>query len=133
MASPQALLRCELALRGIDYPYGSFEEASAFVAFFREQNIRYLATLSIINAIISVGNTIASAVSGSTGSGGNSDTVQKTVAALRGLLIPEDEAYNDNKMDRIKKVLEQEVAKGPITVRAQASGKKGRAKLKKKE
>lgn len=86
------------------------------LAYNREQNIRFLTTMSMINAIISVGNSIVSALSESASPQGNGDALKKTIASLRELLLPTDHAETEKRAAAVSALLESEVAKGPIRV-----------------
>lgn len=98
---------------------GSTQEAVAMSAFFRNQQIQFMTTLSIVNAIIQVGNSIAASVSGGNSSGGT-DNLKKTMESLRDLLLPEDVKEKESKVERALKLLTEEAAKGPLTVRPKA-------------
>lgn len=94
---------------------GSAEEGLAQIALTRQATIHYLTTVSIINAIIQVGNNIASAVSGSPSSG--SDSLKKSAEELRKLLFPEEVQRVEEKAKEVKALMESELARGPMTVR----------------
>ena len=76
----------------------------------------------MVNAIIQGANQIVSAGSGGGGSS-QSDGVSKVMETLQGLLIPEDKPEKEKKAAKIKKLLEDEVSKGPFTVRAMSSSR----------
>jgi len=96
-------------------------------AFFRNQNIQFMTTLAIVNAIIHIGNSIAAVVSG--GSAGNSDGLKKTLDSLREVLLPEDVQRKESQAERALKVLTEEAAKGPLKVRSMSSSRKARGKI----
>jgi len=96
-------------------------------AFFRTQNIQFMTTLAIVNAIIHIGNSIAAVVSG--GSSGNADGLKKSLDSLRELLLPEDVVRKESEAERALKVLTAESAKGPLTVRSMSSSKKARGRI----
>ena len=96
-------------------------------AFFRNQNIQFMTTLAIVNAIIHIGNSIAAVVSG--GSAGNSDGLKKTLDSLREVLLPEDVQRKESQAERALKVLTEEAAKGPLKVRSMSNSRKARGKI----
>lgn len=109
---------------------GSPREALAMSAFFRNQNIQFMTTLSIVNAIIHVGNSIAAASSGSNPSSGGADTLKKSMESLRDLLLPEDVNEKESKAERALKMLTEEAAKGPLMVRPKAvTSRKSKGKI----
>jgi hypothetical protein len=71
--------------------------------------------MAVTNAIIGVGNHIASAVSG--GEAGGSDKLKDTLDMLKGMLLPHYKEEQDRKAERSKKLLAKEVAGGPIQVK----------------
>lgn len=86
-----------------------------------------MTTLTIVNAIITVGNQItASMVPGSSQS--NGDVLKKSLDELRLLLIPGEKERAAEKIRRIKETLEKEVASGPFKVKLMGSDKKGKKK-----
>lgn len=103
------------------------------LAYDREQQIRFYSVLSVVNAIISTGNKIVQTLAQSPGDSGSGDNLQKTMSALRELLLPDDTFEAERKIERVKEILEKEVAKGPIHIRPQAVKKRKRALPKKKQ
>lgn len=84
--------------------------------YFREQQIRYLTTVTHINAIMVVGGAITAAVSGS-GQSPNNEGLSKSLKELQGLLLPEDVDASAEKAAQMLELLQSEVAKGPLIVR----------------
>lgn len=130
MSSSRALAMCELMARGVKYEFGSMEETFARVALERDRSVRYAETLAVVNAIIEVGNALASAVTGSPapqstkGSG-----LKKVMESLRSLLMPELAERTERDAEKAKAVLAAEIEKGPITIRSMAySRRRGRKK-----
>lgn len=105
----------------------SLKEGLAIEAVLHENYVRYLTTLTIVNAIITVGNQISSAVS-SGGSSGSGDALKKTLDELRLLLIPGEKERAAEKVRRVKETLEREVSKGSFKIKPMSSGKKGKKK-----
>lgn len=85
------------------------------LALDRQNNIKYLTTLSIINAIMQVGNGIIAATTGSAGT--NSDNLSKTLDELKKLFFPRLEGDKANRAAEVKRILEKEVAGGPLKIR----------------
>lgn len=79
--------------------------------------MHYLSIVAIINTIIHLGNVIAGGSSGS-------DTIKKSLDALKMALFPEEEDKLEKRTDEIKKKMEKELARGPLKVRAVGGGKK---------
>lgn len=102
---------------GLDYPFGSSKEGLAIAAFYRKQNTHFMTTLSIVNAIISVGNGLISALSEGSSTTSNGDNLKKSLESLKELLLPEDETEKSRKEKRVMDILEAEVAAGPLSVR----------------
>lgn len=80
----------------------------------------YLSILTIFNAIIHVGNTVAAAVSGSPASGQNN--AGKTLDALKKLLLPAEAERLEKKSEEVKEKLSRELARGAFQVRAVDDG-----------
>lgn len=106
---------------------GSPRESLAIAAHFRTQQIQFMTTLAIVNAIIHIGNSIAATVSG--GSSGNADGLKKTMEALKDLLLPDDVAQKESQAQRALKILTEESTKGPLKVRSMRSTKRSRGRI----
>ena len=128
MSSPHFIERADLLIRGVDLPFGSLLERVAMGAVERERAASFMATMSIVNAIIQVGNNIVSAGSKDALAGGD-DKLKKSLDSLRDILIPEDEFKKEEKAARIKRILEEESSKGTIRVRPMVSSKKNRNRI----
>jgi hypothetical protein len=112
---------------------GSTDEALAHIALQRRHNIHFLTTLTLVNAIIHVGNTIAAAVSGSGSSSSGGDAFKNSIQELKKLLFPDEEAKLEKRASEVREILEREAASGPFQVRAVDGGKqKGRVRLRRK-
>jgi len=101
-------------------------------AFNRRQEIHFMTTLSIINAIINVGNGIISAVSGGSSSSGSSDNFKKTLDAFRELMFPEDEGKKEDRDKKIIDKLTAEAAKGPIKVKPKATTSRNKGRIRRR-
>jgi len=106
------------------------KEALAIEAVMHENYTRYLTTLTIVNAIIAVGNTISASVAGGGGGGNSGDAFKKTLDELKNVLMPGEKDRSKQKTDKIKRVLEEEAAKGPIKIKAMGGTKKKKGSLK---
>ena len=105
------------------------QEALAIAAIIRRQNVQFMTTLTVVNAIIQIGNGIISANSGGGAPSGGADNLQKSLSALRDLLVPEDVLEKEKKAKRVKELLEKEVSKGSFKVRPMVSSKKTRGRI----
>ena len=101
-------------LRGLKFEPGSVEEAIASVALTRQNTVHYLTTMSVINAIIHVGNVVATAVAG--GQSSAADSLKKSIEDLKEVLFPEDKVNKNLKAGRIKQILEREAGGGILRV-----------------
>lgn len=88
------------------------EESIAISAATREQSIHFLTTLTVVNAIIHVGNVIAAAVAG--GNAPAQDNLQKVLASLKEMLLPEDVIAKESTAKRAMAVLKRETSQGPL-------------------
>lgn len=88
-----------------------------------------MTTLTLVNAIIQVGNTIAAATSGGQSSSGGSDGLKKTMESLRDLLLPEDQVEKESQAEKAMKLLQEEVTKGSLVVKPKAESRKMRGKI----
>jgi hypothetical protein len=95
----------------VDHPYGGIEEGLADIALRRRRDVHYLTTLTIVNAILSIGQPSAEAV-------------KKSLDNLKQVLFPEEEARLEEHTARIKETMEREMKKGPLKIKPVDSGKK---------
>jgi hypothetical protein len=121
-----------LLARGIKHEPGSVEDTFARHGMEIERRIEYTKTLAIVNAIISVGNHISSAVTGSQGTKDGGDKVTKTMEALKALLVPEEAETTTRDAKRAKELLKREAESGPVKFQSMAhkKDKKGHVRLK---
>jgi len=102
-------------------------EALAIEAVLHENYVRYMTTLTVVNAIITVGNQVVSALApGGTQSTG--DALKKSIDELRLILLPGEKERAAEKLRAVKETLEREVAKGPFKVKLMSRGKKDKKK-----
>lgn len=105
---------------------GSIEDRFARLALERERRAAYTQTIVLVNAIMAVGNGIASAVSGTPAESGD-DKLKKSLDSLRELLLPEEAQRAERRASKARETLDKEISRGPIKVRPMAS-RKGRNK-----
>lgn len=92
-----------------------------------------MTTLSIVNAIISVGNGLIAAQSGgSSPTSNNGDNLKKSLESLRDLLLPEDKTEKVRRDKRVIDILAAEAAKGPIQVRKMSTSSKSKGRIKRR-
>lgn len=118
-----------MAILGIDYPIGSFEETLAVLAINRKKQVHFLTTLVTVNAIIHVGNCIQTAISGGSSQSKGVEGLQKMIDTLKSMLVPDDTLDTESKVQRALRILQEETAKGPLTVRPMAEDKKVRGRI----
>ena len=131
MQSSRAATTCTLLSRGVQYKLGSVEDGLARVAVERERRIEYLKTVTLVNAIIGVGNVVAAAVTGSPNNQLGGDKVTKSLELLRDILLPEDSEGREKQATSAREKLAKEMAKGPLKVRAAGNPSKTRRTKKK--
>lgn len=98
-------------------------ESLAIKAIQRENNIRLLTTVSIINAIIHTGNMIGAAVSGGSSSSDSGEALKKTLENLEKSLMPQSREHLEKRSKEVKRILEEETSRGPFKVKAVAKDK----------
>ena len=112
-------------LAGRAYEFGSIEETLAISAVQRKAEIEYLKVQAIVNAIISVGNHVSAAVSGSESS--KSDALNKSLESLKYKLLPQYAEGKEARARDVKKILMEEAARGPLKIRV-VDGETGKKK-----
>lgn len=118
---------CDFLSRGVRYEPDSWHENFAYLGFLNQRSIQFMTTNVIISAILYIGSTISAAVSG--GSPPGVDSLAKELDNLRCALLPNLTEAKDRKAAEVKKLLEHEVAKGPIQIRPMgADNTKGRVR-----
>jgi hypothetical protein len=93
-----------------------------------QQNVQFVTTMAIINAIIYAGNNIVASNSEANSSGG-AEHLKKVISLMTDLLLPKDDRETQKRADQVKELLEKEINKGPIKVRPMARSVKQRGKV----
>lgn len=93
-----------------------------------ENYVRYLTTLTTVNAIIAVGNAIQASLSEGASAGESGKAFKKTLDELREALIPGEKTRSKKRVEEIRKILEKEAAGGPIKVKPMTTDKKVKMK-----
>jgi len=106
---------CQLFARGLTYKAGSLEDTFARSAIETERRVELAKTMVIVNAIIGVGNHIASAVAGGSSSKKNLDSLNNSLGILKQLLVPEEATNLENEAEKAKALLKREAESGPIS------------------
>lgn len=133
MRSSYAVATCELLSRGVKYEVGTPDDTFARIGLERQKKIQYAQTQVIVNAIITVGNSIAAAVSGSSNDGGGK-ALSQSLDTLQELLMPEEAEKKAKQATRAKDLLAREVSKGPIKfTKMGRQGKRRARSLRKKK
>ena len=107
---------------GRSYEFGSLEEGLAVTAINRRAEIEFLKLTVVVNAIISVGNGIVAAISKSDGS--SSDALNKSIDGLKELLLPHWSEEKNRKAAQVRKIMVEELNRGPLKVKVVGDGKK---------
>lgn len=102
------------------------------LAYDREQKIRFYSVIAVVSAIISTGNRIILAASGQPGEDKAAKNMGEAMKALQDLFLPGDSFAEERKMKKVLETLEREVAKGPIRIRPQSTGRKKKRGIAKK-
>lgn len=85
----------------------------------------YLNTIAIIQAVVYAGQTSAAAAAGSDQSP-STDGLNKTISALQDLLLPGDDTEKKERAERAKRIMEEEINKGPFKVEGMVYNKSKR-------
>ena len=101
--------------QGVRYPWDSLEESLAVIAYQRRAEVEFLKLITLVNAIILVGNRISAAVTGGDSPGG--DSVKKNIDALESLMLPHRAEEREVKAKKVKGILEREAAGGPLKIK----------------
>lgn len=93
----------------------------------RRSEIEFLKIMSVINAIISVGNTVAASMSDS-GAAPSSDSLNKTLESLREVLLPHLAEDSKRKAKKYEVLMKEELDRGPLKIKivGKDSGQKRR-------
>lgn len=90
----------------------------------RHAEIEYLKTMTVVNAIMVVGNAIRSTIAGS-GETPSSDALDKSLEALKEALLPHWSEDTKKRSAEAMKKLKQEMDGGPLKVQVMAKPKRG--------
>lgn len=123
MGSPRGVARANFALGGLDLEIGSLRESLALRAFRRNQIITLVQTQTIVQSIHWMANTITTAVQKGD-SFPSPDNINDLLETLRTLLLPELAEDKENRAQKVMKVMEKEIARGPFKVEGMAYNKK---------
>ena len=112
---------------------GGFAESLAIAALQRRDELRYMETTVLVNAILTTGHTVAEAISGS--GGGGSDSIQKGLESLKKALLPHQTEGIDKKASEVKKILEKEASQGMLKYKVVGNDKKrsGQVRIRRKD
>lgn len=125
MSSSLGVARRELFLLGHSHPVGSLAETLAISAHRHREQVRFRRTMVLVNAIIHTGKMVAQAAAGS-GSSSDGDELQKSINGLKELMFPELAEDREEKAREAKKLIEEEMNKGPM--KARPSGRQNRVR-----
>jgi hypothetical protein len=109
-------------LLGLKPEFKGLEESLAIHAINRRAEADFLKVMSIVNAIISTGNSIVSAISKS-GDTPSQDSLKNTLDALKSVLLPHLEEDDAKKKEDAKARLMAEMNKGPLKIQVMGKGK----------
>ena len=84
--------------------------------------------MTVVNAIITVGNGIRATVAQSSDSP-SSDTLNKSIDALKEALLPHWAEDNDKRAEEAKARLMEEMNRGPLKVQVMSKSKKKRSSM----
>jgi hypothetical protein len=106
----------EALAKGLHFYPGSHEESIFMRYTERRASIEYLKILTLVNAIITTGNTIVAAINKSDQTP-TSDKLRQSFDALQDLLMPHEAENREAKAREAKLLLQEEIDKGKITFR----------------
>lgn len=112
-------------MRGNRYKYGSLEEGLSTIALNRQAEIEFLKTKVLVNAIITGCSSVMSAVSG--GAATNSDALDKSLDALKELLLPHYAEERERKVQSVRAKLIKETSGAPLKYKIVEQPKKKRS------
>lgn len=128
MSSSRTISACELLARGVKYEVGSTDSTFARIGIERERQVKYTQTIAIVNAIMTMGTAVVSAIT-QTPNQSSGDKLKKVLDHLRDLLLPELAEQREKDADRVKELLHREVEQGPIKVTPMTRKKSRRKKV----
>ena len=95
------------------------------VAINRRAEAEFLKTMTVVNAIITGCNSVVAAVNKSS-EGASSDALNKSLDALKSVLLPHWAEENEARAGEAKKKLMEEMNKGPLKFQVMSNNKKKR-------
>lgn len=95
------------------------------VAINRRAEVEFAKTMVIVNAIISGCNSVSAAVAQSP-EGSSSDALNKSLDALKSVLLPQWAEENEQRAGEAKKKLMEEMNRGPLKIQVMTNTKKKR-------
>jgi hypothetical protein len=87
----------------------------AVSAIRKRGEVEFLTLIAVVNAILTAGKTVAAAVTGNESPG--TETLNKSIAAVKTLLLPHWAEDTERKAQSAKELLMREVAKGPFQIK----------------
>lgn len=119
------MARTNFILGGLDLEVGSVQEELAMRAFRHKQYTRFLETRTIVEAITFVGGLVVAAINKS-GSAPKLDPLNDLLGELRSQLMPDLAEEKDSKAKKVKKIIEEEINRGPFKVESMGTTSKGK-------
>lgn len=93
----------------------------AIWALERENEVEFLKILSVISAIITVGNNMAAALTGQNSPGG--DNLSKLIDNLQELMMPHRKELMEKKVEKYREIMLEEQKRGELKIHAVDVGK----------
>lgn len=105
------------------YTPGTLEETLAIAAYQKNQELEFLKTKLLVDAILLAGGNIISALTQSSG-GSSAEDFKKTYEIFRDEMCPHLVKSKERDLARAKKVMETEMHRGPLTIQVMTNKKK---------
>ncbi len=96
----------------------------------RETEVDFLKILSVISAIMTVGNNLAAALTGQNSPGG--DNLSKLIDNLQNLMMPHRQELMEKKVERYREIMLEEQKRGELKIHAVDVGKPNKRKRRNK-
>lgn len=109
---------------GVKLEVGSLEEGLAVAITEHDNEIEYLKILAIINAIMSVGNSLISTMTGANST--SSDNLTKTLEALKETMLPHYGEATKKKALEVRERIIRESSTGPLKIQVMGRDKSKR-------
>lgn len=87
----------------------------------RESEVEFLKILSVISAIITMGNNMAAAMTGQNSPGG--DNLSKLIDQLQELMMPHRKELAERKVERYREIMLEEQKRGVLKIHAVDGGR----------